>query len=228
MPAEGRNPLRSETGMSLRIRVLIVDDHSVVAAALRAMLEAQPDMDVVGTVSDGLDAARVAGELKPDVVLMDVAMPGLNGIEATRRVHRLVPECRVVILSMHADTVHVQAAFKAGASGYILKRAAARDALAAIRAVRAGIRYLDPELAAELLGRWGDTGADDPLERLSVREREVLQLLAESHTASAIAAKFSLSPKTVETYRARLMEKLDIHDLAGLVRFAVRHGLIDP
>ncbi len=207
-------------------RVLVADDHGVVAEALRVMLDGQPDMDVVATAATGFEALQLARELSPDVVLMDIAMPELNGIEATRRIRELLPACHVVMLSMHADSAHVREALRAGAAGYVLKRGAAREALAAIRAVRTGVRYLDPALAAELAGRLGARGDDDPLERLSAREREVLRMLADSLGIAVIAERLALSPKTVETYRARLMEKLDIHDLPGLVRFALRNGLI--
>jgi DNA-binding NarL/FixJ family response regulator len=207
-------------------RVLVADDHGVVAEALCVLFNAQPDIEVVATASTGFEAQRLARELSPDVVLMDVSMPELNGIEATRRIREMLPDCRVVMLSIHADSAHVQEALQAGASGYVLKRSAARDALAAIRAVRAGGRYLAPALAADLAGRLGTHGDMDPLERLSAREREVLRMLAESSTVADIGERLALSPKTVETYRARLMEKLDIHDLPGLVRFALRKGLI--
>lgn len=212
--------------MNQPTRVLVADDHGVVAEALRALLDAQPDMQVVATAATGFEAQRLARELSPDVVLMDISMPELNGIEATRRIRELLPACKVVMLSMHADSVHVQEALRAGAAGYVLKRGAAREALAAIRSVRAGVRYLDPALAVELASRMGTRGHEDPLERLSAREREVLQMLAGSLSVAVIAERLALSPKTVETYRARLMEKLDIHDLPGLVRFALRKGLI--
>jgi len=213
--------------MSARIRVLVVDDHGVVAEGLRQLLASQPDIEVTGLARDGLEALERARVERPDVVLMDVAMPGLNGVEATRRIREECPGCRVVVLSMHSDAEHVQRAFLAGASGYVLKRAAARESLAAVRAAHAGARYLDPALAAGLAERLaGGAAPEDPLERLSPREREVLQLLAESRSTQEIARRLELSPKTVETYRARLMEKLHIRDLAGLVRFAVQRGLV--
>ena len=200
--------------MSSSIRVLVADDHDVVAEGLRGLLAAQPDIEVIGVASNGRDALERVREQRPDVVLMDVSMPELNGVEATRRIREECPRTRVVILSMHSDAEHVQRALQAGASAYVLKRSAARDALAAIRAAHAGARYLDPELAGALAARLAAEAADhDPLERLSAREREVLQMLAESRTIQEIATRLALSPKTVETYRARLMEKLGIHDL---------------
>lgn len=213
--------------MSSHIRVLVADDHEVVAEGLRQLFSLQPDIDVIGIARNGLEVLEHVREHHPDVVLMDVAMPELNGVEAARRIREDYPQCRVVILSMFSDAEHVQRALRAGASGYVLKRSAAREALAAIRAAHAGRRYLDPELAGALMERLTDeANGHDPLERLSEREHEVLQLLAESRTVQEIATRLALSPKTVETYRARLMDKLGIHDLAGLVRFAVQRGLI--
>lgn len=214
--------------MSSRIRVLVADDHDVVAEALCGLLAAQPDVEVIGTARNGREVLERVREHLPSVVLMDIAMPEMNGVEAARRIRSEFPQCRVVILSMHSDAEHVQRAFEAGASGYVLKRTAARESLAAIRAAHAGARYLDSGLAGTLAARLTGGSADhDPLARLSAREREVLQLLAESRTTQEIAARLALSPKTVETYRARLMDKLGIHDLAGLVRFAVQRRLIE-
>lgn len=213
--------------MNSRIRALIADDHELVAEGLRQLLSAQPDIEVVGTARTGVEVLERVRELRPGLVLMDVAMPELNGVEAARRIRALCPQCKVVMLSMYSDAEHVHRALRAGAAGYVLKRAAAREALAAIRAVHAGGRYLSPEVAAGLAARLSDDLWQDPLERLSAREREVLQLLAESHTVKEIALRLALSPKTVETYRARLMEKLGIHNLAALVHFAVQHHLIN-
>lgn len=213
--------------MSTRIRVLVVDDHDVVAEGLRGLLAAHPDLEVTGVARNGRDALERVREQQPDVVLMDVSMPELNGIDAARRIREEMPHTRVVMLSMHSDAEHVQQALHAGVSGYVLKRAAAREVVDAVRAAHAGARYLTPELGAMLAARGaGEAAGRDPLERLSAREREVLQQLAESRSVQEIAARLELSPKTVETYRARVMEKLEIHDLAGLVRFAVQRGLI--
>lgn len=207
--------------------VLVVDDHEVVASALCSLLELQPDFEVVGVATNGLESEALARELCPDVVLMDLAMPELGGIEAARRILEQQPDCKIVFLSMHSDIEHVQQAMRVGAAGYVLKRSAARETIAAIRAVRSGERYLAPQLAAELARRLCGGDAEDPFTLLSGREREVLTLLAQSHSVQAIAERLGLSPKTVETYRTRLMDKLDIRDLPGLVRFAVRRGLVD-
>ena len=208
------------------IRILIADDHGVVAEGLKFLVEAQPDMQVVGTVGDGREAVRAAREAQPDVVLMDLSMPELNGADATRSILERDPKCRVIVLSMYADREYVRRALKAGATGYIVKRSAAKEVVEAIRAVHAGQRYLSPKVADVVIGDYAGEVSDDPLAKLSVREREVLQLVAEGRTGAEIAKRLSLSQKTVETYRARLVEKLGIRDVAGLVRFAIQRGLV--
>ncbi len=212
--------------MKLKTTVLVADDHQVVAAALCSLLEGETDFEVLGVATNGFEAESLAIETRPDVVLMDLAMPLLDGVEAARRILAKMPECRIVFLSMHADIEHVRQAMRAGGAGYVLKRNAARETIAAIRAVRAGERYLAPQLAAELAGSLAQEGTA-PLQLLSAREREVLKLMAESHSTHAIALRLGLSPKTVETYRSRLMAKLELSDLAAVVRFAVRHGIIE-
>jgi len=208
------------------IKILIADDHGVVAEGLKHLVEAQPDMQVVATVGDGRKAVRVARELAPDVVLMDLSMPELNGADATRAILEREPKCRVIVLSMYSDREYVRRALKAGAAGYVVKRSAAKEVVEAIRAVFGGGRYLSPRVADVVIDDYADDKADDPLARLSAREREVLQLLAEGRTGAEIAQRLSLSQKTVETYRARLVEKLGIRDVAGLVRFAIQRGLV--
>jgi DNA-binding NarL/FixJ family response regulator len=165
-------------------------------------------------------------DLQPDVVLMDLSMPELNGADATRAILERDPRCRVIVLSMYSQREYVRRALKAGAAGYVVKRSAAREVVEAIRAVHAGQRYLSPRVADVVLEDYTDENKDDPLSRLSAREREVLQLLAEGRTGAQIAERLALSQKTVETYRARLVEKLGIRDLAGLVRFAIQKGLV--
>jgi DNA-binding NarL/FixJ family response regulator len=165
-------------------------------------------------------------DLQPDVVLMDLSMPELNGADATRAILERDPRCRVIVLSMYSQREYVRRALKAGAAGYVVKRSAAKEVVEAIRAVHAGQRYLSPRVADVVLEDYSDDKQDDPLARLSAREREVLQLLAEGRTGAEIAQRLSLSQKTVETYRARLVEKLGIRDLAGLVRFAIQRGLV--
>jgi DNA-binding NarL/FixJ family response regulator len=207
------------------IRILIADDHAVVAEGLRHLIEAQPDMQVVAIVGDGREAVQQAETLAPDVVLMDLSMPELNGADATRVILEQNPERKVIVLSMYADHEYVRRALKSGALGYVVKRSAAKDVVEAIRAVQAGQRYISP-MVADAVNTDAPPGKEDRLARLSTREREVLQLLAEGRTGTEIAKRLSLSPKTVETYRARLVEKLGIRDVAGLVRFAIQRGII--
>ena len=208
------------------IRILIADDHGVVAEGLKHLVEAEADMEVVACVGDGREAVQLARDAQPDVVLMDLSMPELNGADATRAILQRDPKCRVIVLSMYAQREYVRRALKAGAAGYVVKRSAAKEVVEAIRAVHAGQRYLSPRVADVVLEDYTDDKQDDLLARLSAREREVLQLLAEGRTGAQIAERLSLSQKTVETYRARLVEKLGIRDLAGLVRFAIQRGLV--
>jgi DNA-binding NarL/FixJ family response regulator len=208
------------------IRILIADDHGIVAEGLKHLIDAQPDMEVVALVGDGREAVQQAREVQPDVVLMDLSMPELNGADATRAILERDAKCRVIVLSMYAQREYVRRALKAGAAGYVVKRSAAKEVVEAIRAVHAGQRYLSPRVADVVLEDYTDDKQDDLLARLSAREREVLQLLAEGRTGAQIAERLSLSQKTVETYRARLVEKLGIRDLAGLVRFAIQRGLV--
>jgi DNA-binding NarL/FixJ family response regulator len=208
------------------IRVLIADDHAVVAEGLRHLVEAEKDIEVVACVGDGREAVQQSRDLQPDVVLMDLSMPELNGADATRAILERDPRCRVIVLSMYSQREYVRRALKAGAAGYVVKRSAAREVVEAIRAVHAGQRYLSPRVADVVLEDYTDEKQDDPLARLSAREREVLQLLAEGRTGAQIAERLALSQKTVETYRARRVEKLGIRDLAGLVRFAIQKGLV--
>jgi DNA-binding NarL/FixJ family response regulator len=179
----------------------------------------------VAIAGDGRDAVRQVGELDPDVVIMDLSMPELNGADATRVLLEQNPERKVIVLSMYADHEYVRRALKSGALGYVVKRSAAKDVVEAIRAVQAGERYISP-MVADAVSADAPAGKEDRLARLSTREREVLQLLAEGRTGTEIAQRLSLSPKTVETYRARLVEKLGIRDVAGLVRFAIQRGII--
>jgi DNA-binding NarL/FixJ family response regulator len=208
------------------IRVLIADDHAVVAEGLRNLLEDEPDIDVIGYVTRGREAVATALEARPDVVLMDYRMGELNGIEAAHLIRERVPSTRILILSMESDTHLIVWALRSGASGYVPKKSAAREVVHAIREVHAGRRYLPDDARDEVLaGLVDERKAANPLSLLSSRERQVLQLVTEGLTSADIAGRLSLSPKTVETYRARMMEKLDVRDLAGLVRFAIRHGI---
>jgi DNA-binding NarL/FixJ family response regulator len=208
------------------IRILIADDHGVVAEGLKHVVESQGDMQVIAIVGDGREAVRVAKEQTPDVVLMDLSMPELNGADATRAILERDSNCRVIVLSMYVEREYVRRALKAGASGYVVKRSAAKEVVDAIRAVHAGQRYLSPRVADVVIDDYAGDAKGDLLEKLSAREREVLQLLAEGRTGAEIAARLALSQKTVETYRARLVEKLGIRDVAGLVKFAIQRGLV--
>lgn len=210
----------------MTIRILIVDDHGVVAEGLRFVVEAQPDMRVIACIQDSQEAVRRALATRPDVILMDHAMPVLNGTEATRMICERCPHTRVIMLSMYSNRVHVLRALQAGATGYVLKKSAAKEVVDAIRLVHKGGRFLSKQLADDVIDQLvSKSAAPDPLERLSSRERQVLQMLAEGHAVAIIATALSLSPKTVETYRSRMMEKLEIRDFATLVKFALQHGI---
>jgi DNA-binding NarL/FixJ family response regulator len=207
------------------IRVLLADDHVLMREGLRALLASNPDISVVAGVGDGREAVRIAGQLKPDVAVMDISMPGLNGTEATRMMRARCPATRIIMLSMHSTAEHVYRALEAGATGYVLKESAAAEVIAAVRAVHAGRRYLSPGLGGLALEPGLDANKSSPLESLSSRERQVLQLVVEGRSSAEIARIVSLSPKTVETYRSRLMKKLGVADVPSLVKFAVQHGL---
>ena len=219
------------------IRILLCDDHAIVRAGLRVLLEGEPDVAVVGEASDGHEAVEKAQQLLPDIVLLDLSMPGGNGSEAITRLRTAVPRTRVLVLSMHGAPEFVRPALRAGASGYIVKGSGLSDLLSALRTVSAGGRFLGPEaekvMALDSLhpdaGRDRDKDRDrDELLRLTPREREVLQLVAEGRTNRQIAERLKLSPKTVDTHRSSMMRKLDLHDAQAVTRFAVRRGLILP
>ncbi len=212
--------------MTKKIRILLADDHPVVRQGFRLILTAQPDMEIVGEAGNGRQAVELAQGLLPDVVVMDVAMPELNGIEATRRLARVAPRTRVLALSMHKDSVYVREILRAGARGYLLKDSVDRDLLAAVRAVAGGEGYLSPGVADAVLSDYR-RHVTDPLDLLSSREREVLQMIAEGKTNKEIAAALNLSVYTVDAHRGRIMEKLNLHSMGELVRFAMRSGLID-
>jgi RNA polymerase sigma factor (sigma-70 family) len=208
------------------IRVLIADDHEVVADGLAHLLRADDGIAVVGIARSGREAVRRAIELAPDVILMDNNMPDLNGIEATRQLRERGHPARVIALSVDAQLLQVVRAMRAGAAGYVPKSSSGREVVQAIKTVHAGRRYLHPTIAQDVLQRLEQAEAiDDPLAQLSSRERQALQLIAEGKTVSEIAALLSLSPRTVETYRARIMDKLDIRDVPSLVKFAVKYRL---
>jgi DNA-binding NarL/FixJ family response regulator len=208
------------------ITLLLADDHAVVRRGFSMILAAQWDMKVLAEVSNGREAVEQAEALQPDVVVMDVTMPELNGIEATRRLLKLSPRSRVLALSMHKDAVYVREILRAGAKGYLLKDSSELEFLKAVRAVAVGQGYLSPEVADAVLDDYR-RHVTNPIDLLSSREREVLQLIAESRTNKDIANALHLSVYTVEAHRGRIMEKLNLHSIGELVRFAVRHGLVD-
>lgn len=211
------------------IRVILADDHPIVRAGISQVLKDLPGVEVVGEASDGREAIQQVTLLRPDVVLMDISMPGLNGLEATERIIKALPEVRVIILSRHEEEQYFWRALRLGASGYLLKRAVIGELSAAVQRVAGGEIYLSQELSSRLrkqLPLHQIAHARSPVEQLSARQREILQLIAEGQTTKAIALILKISPKTVEYHRAKLMQSLNIFDIPGLVRFAVRTGLI--
>jgi len=209
-----------------RIRILLADDHAVVRRGFQMILAEQSDMEIVGEAGNGREALELAAKLKPDVVVMDVAMPELNGIEATRRMADNAPHARVLALSMHKDSVYVREILRAGARGYLLKDSVAADLVSAVRAIAAGEGYLSPAVSDAVLDDYR-RHVTNPIDLLTSREREVLQMLAEGKTNKEIAGILNLSVYTVDAHRGRIMEKLNLHSINELVRFAVRNGLID-
>ena len=213
-----------------QLRILLADDHTVVRQGLRKVLEERPDWVVVAEAGNGRDAVKQAEELKPDVAILDVAMPLLNGIEATRQIVKRSPSTRVLVLTMHADEAYVNQILKAGATGYLLKDSADVDLIQAVGAVSQGKSFFSPAVARLMLDDYvrqlADKGITDRYESLSEREREIFQLIAEGKANKEIAHILSISPSTVETHRARIMEKLDLHSAAEIVLYAVRRGVI--
>ena len=208
------------------IRIVLADDHGVVRDGLRVLLEAQSDIQVVGDAANGREAMRVTQQLHPDVVVMDIAMPELNGIEATLQIHDVSPSTQVLVLSMHSTTEHIFRALPAGARGYLLKDSAGAEVVDAVRAVHAGRRYLSQKIASAVIDDYiSDRQRASPLDSLSRRERQILQMVAEGKSSAEAAVILFLSPKTVDTYRSRMMQKLGIADVPSLVKFAIQHGV---
>jgi DNA-binding NarL/FixJ family response regulator len=212
------------------LRILLVDDHALVRAGMKALLQKIEGIEVAADMGDGLEAVKYVQTAPPDLVLMDIAMPGLNGLDATARIVKESPATRVILLSMHANEEYLRQALQVGASGYLLKGAELAELEMAIRTVGGGEAYLTPAVAKFAIEAYREKseGPTGPLAKLSMRQREILQLVAEGHTTKDIARRLNLSVKTVETHRSQLMERLDIHDVPGLVRFAIRVGLIQP
>ncbi len=238
---EGRATMKEEDRSEVRdvpstakakIRILLADDHAIVREGIKRILMAEPDLDVVGEAEDGIQAVELAKRVKPDVAILDISMPRLNGIEATKQIREALPATHILALTMHEDDTYVFQLLKAGASGYVLKRAAATDLVQAIRAAHRGEAFLYPSVAkavvADYLKRL-ETGEDrDAYDGLTEREKEILTLIAEGATNQEIAQRLFISVKTVQTHRAHIMEKLNLHDRAKLVRYAIRKGLIEP
>jgi DNA-binding NarL/FixJ family response regulator len=210
------------------MRLLIADDHGIVRGGLRALLDRQPDMEVVAEAADGVDALAEALAHRPDVAILDVAMPKLTGLQVARELHAQAPEIDVLILSMHDDERYLFEALKAGASGYVLKSEAGHDLVDAVRAVKRGESFLTNAAERSLIRAWMSDEATGPSEPLTPREQEVLKLIAEAHTNNEIAEILHLSAKTVESHRGNLLRKLGMRDRVELVRYAIRRGLVEP
>ena len=213
-----------------RVRILLADDHTMVRQGLRKVLEERPDWEVVAEANNGREAVRLAEQHHPDVAIVDVAMPLLNGIETTRQITKRAPATRVLVLSMHSDEAYVTQILQAGATGYLLKDSADVDLMQAVGAVSVGKSFFSPAIARVMLDDYvrqlADKGITDRYESLSAREREIFQLIAEGKTNKEIAALLSVSPSTVDTHRGHIMEKLDLHSAAEIVLYAVRRGVI--
>jgi DNA-binding NarL/FixJ family response regulator len=212
-----------------KIKVLLADDHALIRAGLVKLLESMPDIEVLGEANDGLQLLELAHALRPDLVLMDIAMPGLNGLETTARLLKAAPGTKVIILSMHQDEQYVRQALRVGTSGYLLKDSAPTELSLAIHAVARGDTYLSPAISRGVVSDYVTRlRNEDNQIALTPRQREVLQLIAEGKSTKEIAQRLDLSVKTIDTHRTLLMKQLDIHEVAGLVRYALRAGLITP
>lgn len=210
------------------IRVLLADDHTLIRAGVRGLLQGLSGVEVVGEAGDGHEALRLAENAHPDVVLLDIGMPGLNGLDVATRLTQFPSPPRVIMLSMHTSVEYVLQALRAGAAGYLVKASAVAELELAVRAVTRGETYLSPAVSKPIVDDYVSRtgGAPDPLASLTPRQREILQLVAEGHSSKDIAGRLGVSHRTVETHRNQLMKRLDIHDLPGLVRFAVRAGMV--
>lgn len=213
-----------------KIKILIADDHKILRQGIRSLLSSQGDFEVIGETSDGPETLKETFKLKPDVVLMDIGMPNLNGFEATRQIKKKLPEVKVLVLTMYQDDEYVLQALQSGASGYVLKDVAVEELVSAIRAVNNDQYYLSPSISRTVIDaylRKTEKGEREPSDLLTAREREIVQLIAEGYTNKEIAAKLYISVKTVDAHRSHIMEKLDIHDVAQLVKYAIRKGITD-
>jgi len=212
-----------------RTRILVADDHPIVRQGLRTILEGEPDIEVVGEAADGREAVRKASMLAPDIVIMDISMPKMNGLDATARIVKDNPAIRVVALTMHSSEEYVYSLLKAGAKGYLLKESVSSDLVEAIHAVEGGGTYLHPSISTKVVEVYlkgpQANARSGRVDVLTLREREILQLIAEGHTNKEIAVMLVLSVKTIENHRTRLMDKLEIHNVAGLTRYAIERGI---
>jgi two-component system response regulator NreC len=214
-----------------KVRLLIADDHMIFRQGIKKLLDEEPDLQIVGEAADGREVVKKATELKPDVILMDIAMANLNGLEATKQIKKVLPESKIIMLTMHKNEEYVLQSFQAGASGYILKEGAVEELVSAIRSIHADKSFLSPTVSKTLVDaylRKMETGkTETPFDLLTDREREVLQLIAEGFTNREVAKQLFISVKTVEAHRAHIMQKLNIHDIAKLVKYAIQKGLVD-
>lgn len=214
----------------MKIRILLADDHTILRDGIRSLIEDESDMEVIGEAEDGIKAVKLAASLRPDVILMDLAMPLLNGLEATRQIRKNNPHAKILILTMHENEEYIRQVLAAGAMGYILKDAAARELLGAIRSVHKGEVVLSPAITRLIVTdylRWGDLSTQDSSDGLTDRERQILQLIAEGYTNKQIADILSISIKTVQAHRLNLMKKLDLHDRGELIKYAIQKKIID-
>lgn len=212
--------------MNNKIKILVADDHAMLRDGIRALLGIYEDIEIVGEASEGREAVDKARELAPDVVVMDIAMPGMDGIEATRLIKKKNPEVKVLILTQHDNQEYILSAIKAGAAGYVPKRAVGSELISAIRAVYRGDSYLYPSAATAVIRDYLKEAREEPYDRLTTREREILKLIAEGHTSREISEMLFISLKTVLGHRTKVMEKLDLHNRTELIKYAIRKGLV--
>ena len=209
-----------------KIKILIVDDHAIMRDGIRALLSIHDDIEIVGEASEGKEAIEKTQELTPDVIIMDIAMPGLDGLEATRRIIKKHPKTKVLVLTQHDNKEYVLSTIKAGASGYVTKRALGSELISAIRAIHQGYSFLYPSIATALIQGYLDQVHEEPYDELTGREREILKLIAEGHTSRQIADTLFVSVKTVQGHRMKIMKKLDLHNRTELIKYAMRKGLV--
>lgn len=218
--------------MTRKIKIMIADDHTIVRQGMRKLLETYPELQIVGESQDGDETIELVKKLLPEIIIMDISMPGLNGLEATREIKKRSPEIKILILTMHAEKEYIFKILQSGASGYLLKGSAIDELVTAIHAVDRGESYLSPPISKSIIedyvgGRQKSRGSVTRSQPLTTREREVLQLIAEGHTSKSIATQLSLSSKTIETHRSHIMQKLNIHNAAGLIRYAIQRGWVE-